>query len=378
MSFAFSISRFIAVALKEFIQMRRDRMTFAVMIGVPVVQLILFGFAINTNPKHLPAALLCNDDGPFARSLVRAMENSEYFKFDKTLSSEAEAEEALKRGDVLFVLEIPQNFGRSLVRGERPEILIEADATDPISVSYALSAFEGLMRTALDKDLKGPLLRLKPKPPAFDAVLHRRYNEEINTQYNIVPGLMGVILTLTMVIITSLAITREKERGTMESLLATPLRPIEVMSGKLVPYILVGYVQISLVLLGAKFIFDVPMFGSIALLMLLSFFFIAANLCVGVTFSAIAKNQLQAAQATIFFFLPSLLLSGFMFPFKGMPDWAQTLGNALPLTHYLVIVRGILLKGCVYAELAGHFYAILAFFAVSMAVGVLCYRQTLD
>jgi len=378
MNFSFSIPRFVAVALKEFIQMRRDRMTFAVMIGVPVIQLILFGFAINTNPKHLPAALLCNDQSPFARSVVRAMENSEYFMFSKDVSSEAEADLALKRGEVLFVVEIPQDFSRKLVRGERPEILMEADATDPISVSYALSAFEGIMKVSLDKDLKGPLLKLKPSPSPVSPVVHRLYNEEINTQYNIVPGLMGVILTLTMVIITSLAVTREKERGTMENLLSTPVRPLEVMSGKLAPYILVGYVQISLVLLGAKFIFDVPMFGSVALLMALSLFFIAANLGVGVTFSAMARNQLQAAQATIFFFLPSLLLSGFMFPFKGMPDWAQAVGNILPLTHYLVIVRGILLKGCSYADIAPHFYAILAFFAISMALGVLRYRQTLD
>lgn len=181
-----------------------------------------------------------------------------------------------------------------------------------------------------------------------------------------------------MVFITALAVTREKERGTMENLLATPVGPIEVMAGKIAPYIMVGYVQIALVLLGAKLLFDVPMEGSALLLLGISFFFIAANLCVGVTFSTLAKNQLQAVQGAIFFFLPSLLLSGFMFPFKGMPDWAQLIGNALPLTHYLVIVRGIMLKGCHYQEIAGHFYAILAFLGVAMLLGILRYRQRLD
>ena len=374
----FSFSRFVAVALKEFIQMRRDRMTFAMMVGVPIMQLILFGFAINTNPKHLPASLLCQDDSSFARSVVSAMENSSYFKFVRTVPSEFEAEESMRRGDSLFILTIPQDFGRKIVRGETPQLLIEADASDPISVSYALSALEGLMRTALDKDLYGSLLDVRQGAPPVELVTHRRYNEEINTQLNIVPGLMGVILTITMVFITALAVTREKERGTMENLLATPVAPIEVMTGKIAPYILVGYVQITLVLIGAKVLFDVPMEGSIPLLLCLSFFFIAANLCVGVTFSTLAQNQLQAVQGAIFFFLPSLLLSGFMFPFKGMPDWAQFIGNILPLTHYLVIVRGIMLKGCTYADISGHFYAILAFLALAMVVGVTRYRQRLD
>ena len=374
----FSFPRFVAVALKEFIQMRRDRMTFAMMVGVPIMQLILFGFAINTNPKHLPASLLCNDDSPYARSIVSAMENSSYFKFVKTVPNEFEAEESMKKGDSLFILTIPQDFGRKIVRGETPQLLIEADASDPISVSYALSAMEGLIRTALDKDLYGALLDIRQGAAPVELVTHRRYNEEINTQLNIVPGLMGVILTITMVFITALAVTREKERGTMENLLATPVGPIEVMAGKIAPYIMVGYVQIGLVLLGAKFLFDVPMEGSLPLLLGLSFFFIAANLCVGVTFSTLAKNQLQAVQGASFFFLPSLLLSGFMFPFKGMPDWAQLIGNILPLTHYLVIVRGIMLKGCSYQEIALHFYAILIFLAVAMLIGVMRYRQRLD
>lgn len=375
---SFSITRFFAVTLKEFIQMKRDRMTFAMMVGIPVMQLILFGFAINTNPKHLPSALLCQDDSPFARSVVRAMENSDYFKFIQTVSDEAEAETSMKRGDSLFILTIPQDFGRKLVRGDRPQLLIDADASDPISVSYALSAVEGLMQTALDKDLYGALRGKRPGAPPVDLVVHRRYNEEINTQLNIVPGLLGVILTITMVFITALAVTRELERGTMENILATPVSPIEVILGKITPFMMVGYIQIGLVLIGAKVLFDVPMEGSLWLLLGLSFFFIAANLCVGITFSTLAKNQLQAVQGAVFFFLPSLLLSGFMFPFKGMPDWAQFIGNLLPLTHYLVIVRGIILKGCSYADISVHFYAILAFLAVAMFISVTRYRQRLD
>lgn len=374
----FSFSRFVAVALKEFTQMRRDSMTFVMAIGVPFMQLIIFGYAINTNPKDLPAGLLCQDESPFARSIVRAMESSSYFRFVETFTSEAAAEDSLKRGDTLFVVTIPQDFGRKLVRGECPQLLVAADASDPISVSYALAALQGLGQTALDKDLLGALRPLRQGSPPFEIVTHRRYNEEINTQLNIVPGLMGVILTITMVFITALAVTREKERGTMENLLATPVSPIEVMIGKITPYILVGYMQMTLVLLGARFLFGIPMEGNLPLLLALSFFFIAANLCVGVTFSTIAKNQMQAVQCSIFFFLPSLLLSGFMFPFKGMPDWAQLIGNALPLTHYLIIVRGIMLKGCGYQDIAFHFYAVLAFLGAAMLIGIMRYRQRLD
>ncbi len=373
-----SFSRFWAVVLKEFIQMRRDRVTFGMMVGIPLLQLVLFGFAINTDPKHLPTAVVVADQGPFARTLVHGMINSGYFEVTRLVGSEAEAEELLRRGDAQFVLNIPVDFSRRILRGERPRLLLEADATDPAATGNALAAMNLLMQAALDRDLVGPLAKLRSSAAPVDFQTHRRYNPEGITQYNIVPGLMGVVLTMTMVIITALAITRERERGTMENLLATPVRPVEVMVGKLMPYIAVGYVQITLILLAAKFFFDVPMLGSLPLLYACALLFIAANLMMGLTFSSIAKNQLQAVQMAFFFFLPSILLSGFMFPFRGMPEWAQWVGTCLPLTHFLRVVREILLKGNGPAEIAEHLWPIAVFFVVAMTVGVKRYRQTLD
>ncbi len=373
-----SFSRFWAVVLKEFIQMRRDRVTFAMMVGIPLLQLVLFGFAINTDPKHLPTAVVVADQGPFARTLVHGMINSGYFEVTHLVGSETEARELLDRGDAQFVLNIPVDFSRRILRGERPRLLLEADATDPAATGNALAAMTLLMQSALDRDLVGPLAKLRSSAPPVDFQTHRRYNPEGITQYNVVPGLLGVVLTMTMVIITSLAITRERERGTMENLLATPVRPVEVMVGKLVPYIAVGYVQITLILLAAKFFFVVPMLGSLPLLYACALLFIAANLMMGLTFSSIAQNQLQAVQMAFFFFLPSILLSGFMFPFRGMPEWAQWVGSCLPLTHFLRLVRGILLKGNGPAEIAEHLWPIAVFFVAAMTVGVKRYRQTLD
>lgn len=373
-----ALHRFWAMVLKEFIQMRRDRVTFGMMVGIPLLQLTLFGFAINSDPRHLPAAVLDADGGPFARSLVAAMQHSTYFDFRYEVTTEAEAQRLLREGDVQFVLNIPAEFSRQLVRGERPALLLEADATDPAATGGALAAVQTLADTVLNRDLTGPLVELRAVPGPLEVRIHRLYNPETLTQYNIVPGLMGVVLTLTMVIITALAITRERERGTMENLLATPVRPIEVMAGKILPYIVVGYVQVSLILLAARFLFAVPMVGSLGLLYVVALVFIAANLAVGITFSTIARNQLQAVQMAFFFFLPSILLSGFMFPFRGMPEWAQWLGSGLPLTHFLRIVRGILLKGNGVAEILPELWPMLLFLAVAMAVGVKRYRQTLD
>ncbi len=373
-----SFSRFWAVVLKEFIQMRRDRVTFAMMVGIPLLQLVLFGFAINTDPKRLPTALVVGDQGPFARTLVQGMVHSGYFEVRHLVESEAEANALLQHGDVQFVLTIPVDFTRRVLRGERPRLLLEADATDPAATGNAIAAMNLLMTAALDRELVGPLAPLRARAAPLDFQVHRRYNPEGITQYNVVPGLLGVVLTMTMVIITSLAITRERERGTMENLLATPVRPVEVMVGKLVPYIAVGYVQITLILLAAKFLFVVPMLGSIPLLYACAFLFIAANLMMGLTFSSIAQNQLQAVQMAFFFFLPSILLSGFMFPFRGMPEWAQWIGSCLPLTHFLRLVRGILLKGNGPAEIAEHLWPIAVFFTAAMAVGIKRYRQTLD
>jgi ABC-2 type transport system permease protein len=374
----FTFHRLWAIVLKEFIQMKRDRVTFGMMVGIPLLQLMLFGFAINTDPKHLPAAIRAADQGPFARSLVAALKNSGYFALVREAATEEDARRMLQLGEVQFVINIPEDFSRLLLRGERPTVLVEADATDPAAVGPAVSATRALADTVFNRDLPGPLARLQGKPGPVDFQIHAHYNPENITQYNVVPGLLGVVLTMTMVIITALAITRERERGTMENLLATPVRPFEVMVGKILPYIMVGYVQVTLILLAAKFLFNVPMVGSLPLLYVVAFFFIAANLAMGITFSTLAKNQLQAVQMAFFFFLPSILLSGFMFPFRGMPDWAQWIGSGLPLTHFLRIVRGILLKGNGPTEIATHLWPLLLFLVLAMSVGVKRYRQTLD
>jgi ABC-2 type transport system permease protein len=374
----FSPRRFAAMVSKEFRQMRRDRVTFGMMIGIPLLQLILFGYAINSDPKFLPTAILDNDRSAFSRDVAAAMVNSQYFDFTRVISTEGQADELLRLGRVQFVLTIPQNFGRDLIAGHRPVVLLEADATDPSATSNAVAAVRQAVSSAFDRDLTGPLLSMRSTLPVADLRLHGRFNPEAITQYNIVPGLMGVVLTMTLVIITSLAITRERERGTMENLLITPVRPVEVLVGKILPYIVVGYIQMGLILVAAKVLFHVPILGSLPLLFLVSFPFIAANLGMGITFSTLASNQLQAVQMSFFFFLPSIILSGFMFPFRGMPDWAQWVGSVLPLTHYLRVVRAIVLKGNGFWDIAPSLWPICAFLVVSVGIGILRYRQTLD
>jgi ABC-2 type transport system permease protein len=373
-----SLSRWVGIMLKEFIQLKRDRLTFGMIIGIPVMQLILFGFAINSDPKQLPTAVLAADHGVYERTLLWALRNSGYFRIEREVRSEDEAERLLAGGEVQFVVTVPENFSRKIARGERPVLLVEADATDPSATGNAVAALSGIARNALARDLQGGLARLNPAADPVDLRVHRRYNPEGATQYNIVPGLMGVILTMTMILMTGLAMTRERERGTFENLLSTPALPIEVMTGKIVPYIMIGLIQVTIVIGAAQVIFGVPLLGSAVLLYLCVLLFIAANLTLGITFSSIARNQLQAMQMTFFFFLPSMLLSGFMFPFRGMPDWAQWIGSILPLTHFLLLVRGIMLKGNTLAQLWPNIWPILAFMAVILAFGLLVYRRTLD
>ncbi len=374
----FSWSRWTGIVIKEFIQLRRDRLTFGMIVGIPVIQLLLFGFAINSDPKSLPTAVLSQDNSQYARTIVAALQNSGYFKLVRQVSTEAEVEDLLAHGDVQFVVTIPAGFERELMRGGRPTLLIEADATDPSATGNAIAALGSSIETALVHDLKGVLSDQAPSLPAVDVRIHRRYNPEGVTAYNIVPGLLGVILTMTMVLMTGLAMTRERERGTFENLLATPALPIEVMTGKIVPYILIGLIQVTLVLLAARYIFSVPMQGNILLLYAVVLIFIAANLTLGITFSSLARNQLQAMQMTFFFFLPSMLLSGFMFPFRGMPEWAQVIGNVLPLTHFLSLVRGLMLKGNGIYDLWPQLWPILLFMAVVLGAGLKSYRRTLD
>ena len=374
----FSFSRWLGIVGKEFIQLKRDRLTFGMIVGIPVVQLVLFGFAINSDPKRLPTALLVADRSEFSRSILAGLQNSSYFDFIGEAKDEDDADRMLAVGKAQFVVSIPADFSRRLVRGERPAMLIEADATDPTATGNALSAVNQLAQTVLSHDLTGSLSPLAGTPSAFSVIVHPRYNPEAVTQYNIVPGLMGVILTMTMVMMTGLAITRERERGTMENLLATPATVLEVMTGKIVPYILIGLLQVTIVLVLARVLFSVPIQGSVTVLYLSVLLFIAANLMLGLTISSVAGNQLQAMQMTFFFFLPSMLLSGFMFPFRGMPGWAQLIGEALPLTHFLRIVRGVLLKANGWAEIWPEAWPIALFGLVIMAIGLRTFRSTLD
>ncbi len=371
-------ARFVAVLLKEFVQMRRDRLTFAMIVGIPILQLALFGYAINTDPKALPTVLVVQDPSVFTRSLVSALQNTAYFKIIGQYEGEAQADRALSRGDAQFAVVIPPDFSRQLQRGERPALLIAADATDPAATGNALAALEQIGRQALDHDLIGPLTALRAGQAPFEVRVQRRYNPEGITQYNIVPGLLGVILQMTMVMMTAFAITRERERGTMENLLATPVRPLEVMAGKIVPYIVVGFIQAGIILIAARWLFDVPMYGSAGVLALGMMLFIAALLALGFTISTLARNQLQAMQMTFFFFLPSILLSGFMFPFRGMPRWAQMVGELFPLTHFLRVVRGVLLKGASFADTWPHLWPLGLFLLAAATLALSRYHETLD
>ena len=374
----FSCARWWAMVLKEFLQLRRDRISFAMIVGIPFAQLILFGFAINTDPKHMPAAVRDADRSEFTRSFVSAMEQSGYFEIAENLPDEAAGRRALARGEVLFVVNIPADFTRDLLRGERPALLVEADATDPMATGTALGSVAQLARSVVQKNAGGALSYLAGAPEAFEVRVHRLYNPEGITQYNIVPGLMGVILTLMMVLMTGLAITRERERGTMENLLAMPARPIEVMTGKIVPYIAIGLLQVTLILVAARLLFQVPFLGRLHVLYGVALLFVAANLTVGITLSSLAKNQLQAMQMTVFYFLPNILLSGFMFPFRGMPKWAQGIGNLLPLTYFNRLVRNIFLKGGDWGDLWPNIWPMMVFTVVVMAIAVKFYRKTLD
>ena len=374
----FSLQRTWAVFVKELQQMLRDRLTFAMAIGVPVLQLVLFGYAINTDPKGLPTALVAADTGPMARSVSAALQNTGYFRITYSGTSEAAAEALLETGEAQFMVAIPADFSQRVVRGERPAILVAVDATDPSASGNAIAALAQIADQALAHDLGGALSSLRGKESPYEIRIHRRYNPEGLTRYNIVPGLIGTILTMTMVMLTGLAMTRERERGTMENLLATPVRPIEVMLGKILPYVMIGYVQLGVILGAAWLLFEVPMRGSFSLLMATIGLFMVANLAVGFTFSTLARNQLQAMQMTFFFFLPSMLLSGFMFPFRGMPQWAQWLGEVLPLTHFLRVVRGVMLKGNDAAQVAPEVWPMLLFVLAAGTVALLRYRQTLD
>jgi len=371
-----ALSRTIAMFIKEFVQLRRDRLTFGTMIFIPLMQLTLFGFAINTTPRHLPTAVLAYEDTDVGRSILAALHNTSYFKLVEVVHSEAEMDHLMRSGEVLFGVEIPAGFERAVRRGDRPALLVAADASDPVAAGTALGALGGIVSTALARDRGLP--QTIRSVPAFEIRQHRRYNPAAVTSLNIVPGLLGVILTMTMLIFTALSVTREIERGTMENLLSMPIEPLEIMIGKITPYIAIGFIQATLILVFGRLMFGVPIAGNIWLLAALSTLFIATNLSIGYTFSTIAQNQLQAIQMSFMFFLPNILLSGFMFPFAGMPGWAQAIGECLPLTHYLRIVRGIMLKGADFHDLQFEALALLILMLVAMTLAVRRFRRTLD
>lgn len=374
----FSPARLGALLTKEFIQMRRDRVTFAMMLGVPLMLLIMFGFAINSDPKRLPAALLAMSNDQYTRAMVSALENTNYYRFDHIARTEAEADFLLARGDVSFVVTIPADFGKRVERGDRPQILIEADATDPSSASGAISTLGTVASQALLRARGMEAAAAEDAASQLDVITHRLYNPEGISQYNIVPGLLGVILQMTMVMMTSIALTRETERGTMENLLAMPANPLEIMLGKVLPYACVGAVQVVVVLFAAKLLFHVPFVGGLGLLLSSILVFVLGLVLLGYTISTVSRTQMQAMQLTFFFFLPSILLSGFMFPYRGMPGWAQTLGEIFPLTHFLRIVRAVMLKGAEFPAIAGEIGWLVFFVALFAGLALMRFRRTLD
>ncbi len=378
MSALFSIGRLWAIIVKEVIQMRRDRVTFAMMLGVPLMQLMLFGFAINTDPKGLPAALVTTSQDHYTRAMVSALELTGYYRFDHVVQSAEEAEKLIENGTVSFVVTIPSDFSRRVERGDHPQILIEADATDPSVASGAISTLSTVAGQALLREQGVEAVASRQSADALEVVVHRRYNPEGITQYNIVPGLLGVILQMTMVMMTAMALTRETERGTMENLLAMPASPLEIMLGKVLPYLGVGAVQVAVVLVTAKLLFAVPFVGSTILLMSSILLFVLALVLLGYTISTVSRTQMQAMQLTFFFFLPSLLLSGFMFPYRGMPGWAQTLGEIFPLTHFLRVIRAVMLKGADYYAISGELLALAMFVFGFAGLALLRFRRTLD
>lgn len=375
---AFSFGRMVAVLVKEFIQLTRDRLTYALILAVPVIQMLLFGYAINTDPRHLPTAVLVQENSVLARSVVAAMRNSSYFEIVHQVRSPAELDQLVRTGQVQFAITIPGDFTRRVIRGDRPQILVEADATDPTATGSALAALARLPQEALRHDLTGAAFRSTDPAQPFEVVIHRRYNPENITAYNIVPGLLGIVLTLTLVMMTAIGVTREQERGTMEGLLATPVQPLEVMIGKLAPFVIVGIIQTTVILVVARLLFGVPMAGGWAGLSLGVLLFIIGSLGLGFLISTLTRTQLQAMQLSVFYLLPSILLSGFMFPFRGMPDWAQALGTMLPVTHFLRVVRGALLKGQSFADMVPSLLALAIFVFAVAALALARYRTTLD
>lgn len=373
-----SINRIHALVVKEFIQILRDKSTFGMIFMMPIMQLLLYGYAINTNPKMLPTAFVSADQSTYVRAIASAMQNTGYFDIVAQPNALAKAEDMMAKGEAQFIVEVPADFSRQLLRGENPSILVVADGTDPVAIGNAMASLGRINQTALARDLSDAPEKLKPRSPPFSFRTHNRYNPEGLTSYNIVPGLIALLLNMTLISMTAVAMTRERERGTLENLLAMPARPIEVMIGKIAPFIIIAYLQTFVILFTAWLLYGLPILGNTVLLAAALSIFIAANLAIGFTISTFARNQLQAMQMTMFYFLPSLLLSGFMFPFRGMPGWAQAIGNVFPITHALRIIRGIVLKGIGPGDIWPDIWPMLLFLAGISFLAMRRYRETLD
>lgn len=374
----FSWQRLIAIIKKEFIQLKRDRGTLGMIIMLPIIQLLLFGYAINTDPKNLPTAIISEDNTFLTRSIVAGLQNSEYFRVTHHISSDKQGNKLLKQGKVFFVISIPDNFTQNVIRGANPEILLQADATDPTAISNAVSSLNGITNKIIQENMKGNLSYLKNQPSPFSIIVHKLYNPEGFTKYNIVPGLIGLVLIFSGVMMTALAITRERERGTMENLLSMPIKPIEIMMGKIIPFVFIGLFQVGIVLLIAYFLFSIPIFGSVLLLFSCSLLFIICNLAIGFLISTIAKNQTQALQMSVFVILPSVVMTGFMFPFQAMPIWAQAIAKCIPLTYFLKIARGIILKGADFIDIFPNLWPLGVIVAFLTIITLHIYKNTLD
>lgn len=374
----FSWQRLIAIIKKEFIQLKRDRGTLGMIIMLPIIQLLLFGYAINTDPKNLPTAIISEDNTFLTRSIVAGLQNSEYFRVTHHISSDKQGNKLLKQGKVFFVISIPDNFTQNVIRGAKPEILLQADATDPTAISNAVSSLNGITNKIIQENMKGNLSYLKNQPSPFSIIVHKLYNPEGFTKYNIVPGLIGLVLIFSGVMMTALAITREREKGTMENLLSMPIKPIEIMMGKIIPFVFIGLFQVGIVLLIAYFLFSIPIFGSVLLLFSCSLLFIICNLAIGFLISTIAKNQTQALQMSVFVILPSVVMTGFMFPFQAMPIWAQAIAKCIPLTYFLKIARGIILKGADFIDIFPNLWPLGVIVAFLTIITLHIYKNSLD
>jgi ABC-2 type transport system permease protein len=378
MQLASSISRWWAIVWKELLQLKRDRLTLAMIILIPIMQLVLFGYAINTNPKHLPTAIVSADNSILVRSFIASMKTSSYFELNEKILTKAEAKQALERGKVLFVIHFPVDFTRSVLRGENPEVLLEADATDNTAIAGPTAVIKEMLNNVFQEDFRGVLSKFNNTTTPYKINIHLLYNPEQLTQYNIIPGLIGTILTFTLVMMTAIAITRERERGTMEQLLAMPVKSYEVITGKIVPYMIIGLVQATIIVVAARYIFNVPIFGGLFILYIVILLFIIGNIAIGVTFSSLAKNQMQSMQMTQMMLLPSIFLSGYIFPFAGMPLWAQYIGQVIPLTYFIRLTRAIMLKDSSFVNLWPNIWPLLLIDIIIVVIGVTSYRKTLD